>query len=294
MAYDFAKQYLAYFDQVYKVSSKTAILETGKDKYKPLGADQILVNNLTVSGNYDYSRTTGYSSGSVSNAWTAYSLDMDRGLKLSVDAMDLEEARITASKIQDVYLKEKFFPELDKYRFSKIYSIMSGDGDVSSTNIASGTPTNDNVIELLDTGIAQLNDSEVPAEQQVIFMSETTYKALKGSGDFYKTKVITEKSTMLNREVESLDGRFIIRVPQSRFKTAYTFGEGSVTATGDNINFMIVHVPAILAVIKRSVLRIFTPDQNMDSDGFVMNSRQYHGLNIFTNTRPGIYIHKAS
>lgn len=293
MAMDYALKYLNYFDDIYKRESVTRILETDPIQYEFKGANQVLVNKITVSGNSDYNKATGYAAGSVANEFDAYSLAMDRGLKIPLDAVDSEEALVTAMKVQDSYLREKFFPELDLYRFTKIYYDINASG-VSGTNIVEGTPDEDTVINDIDAGIELLDDAEVPKMGRVIFISENTYRMLKNSGEFYKTRVATEKSTILNREVDSLDGHFLIRVPSTRFNTAATFDAGSNSLTGTSINFMIAHIPAIMAIIKRNVLRIFTPEQNLDSDGFLMTARQYHGCNVYENKVAGVYINKRA
>lgn len=292
MAMNYAKKYLQYFDDIYKKESLTRLLETPAMSVEFKGANQVLVNTLTISGNFDYSKSAGYSAGTAANAWVAYSLTMDRGLKIPLDAVDSDEALVSAMKIQDNYLREKFFPELDLFRFSKIYTDLAASA-VSGTNIVSATPTVDNIVQLLDNGITLLNNAEVPMSSRIIFISETSYQKLKGSGEFFKIKMATEKSRILDRDVDTYDGHFLIRVPQSRFNTAVTFGEGSNTTTGDNINFMICYGPAIMAIIKRNVLRIFSPEQNLDADGFLMTARQYHGCNLYQNKVAGVYINKA-
>lgn len=290
---DYAKQYLDYFDDVYKLESKTRLLETNPSKYKFMGANQVLVNKLTVSGNYDYSKTTGYSAGSASNEWDAYTLAMDRGVKIPIDAVSSEEARVTAAKIMDSYLREKFFPELDQYRYSRIYSVINASA-VSGTNIVEGTPTVDTCMNDIDAGIEVLDDAEVPQEGRIMYVSENFYRLLKNSGEFFKIRMAEQMSKVLNRNINTIDDVPLIRVPSSRFNSAFTFGSGSNTATGEAINFMIIHVPAIMAVIKRNVLRIFTPEQNLDSDGYLMTARNYHGLNVYENKVSGVYIHKRA
>lgn len=290
---DYAKKYLDYFDEVYKMESVTRMLETDPNVYEFKGTNQVLINKLTVSGNYTYSKSSGYTAGSASNEFDAYSLSMDRGVKIPIDAVDSDEAHVTAAKIANTFLREKFFPELDLYRFTAIYTDIAG-SPVAGTNIVEGTPTEDTVMDDLDAGIELLDDAEVPKSNRIIFISENTYRKLKNSGEIFKTRLATEMSKTLNREIESLDGHFLVRVPSSRFNTAATFGSGSNTLTGTSINFMIVHAPAIMAIIKRSVLRIFTPEQNLDSDGFLMTTRNYHGCRVFENKVSGVYIHKRA
>jgi len=290
---DYAKKYLAYFDEVYKMDSVTRMLETDPNVYEFKGVNQVLINKLTVSGNYTYNKATGYVAGAATNEFDAYSLAMDRGLKVQIDAIDSEEAQVTAAKIANTYLREKFFPELDLYRFTKIYTDILG-SPVAGTNIVEGTPTEDSIMNDLDAGIELLDDAEVPKSGRLIFISENSYRKLKNSGEIFKARLATEMSKTLNREIETLDGHFLVRVPSSRFNTAATFGAGSNTLTGTSINFMIVHVPAIMAIIKRSILRIFTPEQNLDADAYAMTTRNYHGCAVFENKVSGVYIHKRA
>jgi hypothetical protein len=291
MAINAAQKYLMYFDDVYKRESVTRFLETPSSLYEFKGANTVLINKLTISGNYDYSKSSGYSAGTVNNAWDSYTLDMDRGVKLPIDAVDAEEAHISAAKINDTYLREKFFPELDLYRFTKIYTDING-GAVSGTNIVEGTLDFDNVVAAIDAAIAVLDNAEVPKDMRIMFVSENTYQNMKQSGEVTNTRIITANSKILNRDIEVFDNMPLVRVPSSRFNSAATFGAGSNTTTGEAINFMIVYRNALMAIIKRSVLRIFSPDQQTDVDGWLMTARNYHGLNCYTNKQAGIFIHK--
>lgn len=293
MAYDYAKRYLSYFDDVYAKNATSRILETPSMAYEFLGVSQILVNTITVDGASDYSRTTGYASGSVANSYVAYDLSMDRGVKFSIDAMDLDEAQITSAKVMNTYLTTKFFPELDKYRYSKIYTDLSG-SSLSGTNIVEATLTSADILSAIEDGINVLNEAEVPKDNRVIFITETMYSTLMKSSEIDTTRVITEMSNVYNREITKYNGHVFITVPTDRFNSAYTFGAGTITATGEDMNFMIVHLPAILAVIKRNVLRMFSPEQNQDSDGWLMVNRLYHDLHIFSNKFAGTYIHKKA
>lgn len=293
MALDFASQYLNYFDEIYKREAVTRLLETPSMNYEFKGNNQVFVNTMSVTGNSDYSRTTGYVAGTVANAYVGYTLDMDRGVKLGIDAVNSDEARVTAGNIQHTYLREKFFPELDLYRFTKIYTKIAASA-VAGTNIVEATLTSDNVVAALDEGIALLNDAEVPINGRVIYISEAAYSALKGSGEFNNNRDATVMSRILNREVQVFDGHILMRVPSTRFNSAATFGAGSNTLTGEDLNFVICHVPAIMGIIKRSVLRVFTPEQNLDSDSYLMTARQYHGCDVYSNKVSGVYIHKKA
>jgi hypothetical protein len=93
----------------------------------------------------------------------------------------------------------------------------------------------------------------------------------------------------------------IIRVPQPRFNTAVTLnaptahnGAGGYTATGDDINFMIVHPSAVLQVMKHYAPRLFTPEQNIEADAYRLNIRYAGDTFVLDNKVKGIYLHAES
>lgn len=106
--------------------------------------------------------------------------------------------------------------------------------------------------------------------------------------------------TGVQTNIEMYDDMRVIRVPQGRFNTAVTLnnsttsaGAGGFTASGKDINFMIVHPSAILQVIKHNPIRIFSPEQNIEADGYRMNYRIYHDTFVEANKVKGIYVHSA-
>jgi hypothetical protein len=291
MAINYAKQYTDFVDEVYKQASLTRFLETPSTQYKPVNGNTILINSITVTGCKTYSRTTGYPAGTVANTWADYTLDMERGIKVPIDVMDMEEARIEGGRIANTWLRESFFPELDLYRFTKIYTdFVAAGGSAVDADL-----TYDTAIDAIDTGIKTMNDNEVPKEGRLVFVSPNYMKLLKQSGEWYYNRTVQQNNGIVNRNITVFDDMPIIEVPSGRFNSAATFGEGTNTLTGKAINFMIVHQPSVIAVIKHSSLKIIPTEVNGDSDGIIVATREYHGCSLLDNKAlKGVYIHRAA
>jgi hypothetical protein len=288
MAINKAKQYTNFVDEVYKQESATRLLEMANQEYKPVSADTVLVNDITLSGCYTYSRSTGYAAGAVANSWKPYQLTIERGIKVPIDTMDLEEARIQSAGIANKWFRESFFPELDLYRFAKIKT----DFATAGGSTVEATLTYDTAVAAIDTAIKVMNNNEVPKNGRILYVSEDMYMCLKQAGDFFTTRLAYQNNGILNRDIQMFDGMPIIPVVSNRFNTAVTLGEGTNTITGKYINFMIVHQPAVMAIIKHSDIKIIEPKFNADSDGAIVCIRVYHDLNLLSNKAlKGVYIH---
>jgi len=287
MAINYAKQYSTYFDEAYKAMAVTRLLETGKEKYTPLGANSILVNRLTVDGAYDYNRATGWASGTVGNVFDTYTLEMDRGIKLSIDVMDANEANLQIGAVSNQYTTE-VLREADAYRFGKMYA----DATTLGSTIVPETLTHDTAIKALDAAIAELDDNSVPMASRVLFVSNEMYQLMKQSGEIFNVRIATANNGVLNREITTFDGIPLIKVPAYAFKTAFTFDEGRFNpAVGAKaLNFVLVDTQAVMAIIKHSQFNVFAPGTHTEKDGYLITSRIYHGCNIFTNKKNGIYI----
>lgn len=284
-----AQQYLNYVDEIYKKEGLTRLLETNGNAYKPVSSNIVLVNNVTLSGCYTYSRASGYAAGAVNNTWDSYTLEMDRGVKVQIDTMDSEEARIQAPYLASKWLRESLLPELDLYRFTKIKAdFATNGGSVVEANL-----TYDTALDAIDTAVETMNDNEVP-QNRVMFVSENMYKLMKQSGDFFNVRMSQQNNGIIGRDIETFDNMPLVRVPVGRFNTAATFGEGTNTLTGKAINFMIVDPNAVIAIIKHNVMRVITPEYNGDADGYIVQCRAYHGCSVLKNKNNGIYIHSKA
>jgi hypothetical protein len=276
------QKYIALLDEVYKYSAKSSILD-GDAALVQAGknTNEIIIPKLSMDGLADYSRNGGYVKGDVTLNYETVKFNYDRGRKFVVDAMDDEEtAGIAFGKLSSEYIRTKVVPEMDAFRFAT-YASLEGVGKATGT-LADGAA----VVSALRTAANKMDEDEVPAEQRILFITPT----LNG--------MIADLDTSKSKEVL---GKFssVVEVPQSRFNTQIklldgtTGGEevGGYEATGSDINFMVVHSPAILQYPKHTVNKIISPEANQDSDGWMFFYRAYGLADAYENKTAGIYVH---
>lgn len=279
------QKYIALLDEVYKQASKSSILD-GDASLVQAGknTNEIIIPKMTLDGLADYSRNSGYVKGDVTLTYETVKFNYDRGRKFVVDAMDDEEtAGIAFGKLSSEFIRTKVVPEMDAFRFAT-YAALSGIGSATGT-LADGAA----VITALRTAANKMDEDEVPSEQRVLFITPT----LRG--------MIDDLDTSKSKEVLSKFSS-VVEVPQSRFNTEIelldgtTSGEeiGGFRATGSDINFMVVHTPAILQYPKHTVNKIITPEANQDSDGWMFFYRAYGLADAYENKVAGIYVHSKA
>lgn len=286
-----ATKFLPILDGVYKREALTARLDAANDAVKWIGADTVKIFKTAMDGFGDYSRNNGFPQGSVTSIWGTYQLSKDRGVTLTVDAMDDEETLGMAfGTLAGEFVRTKEVPEIDAYRFAKLASASGIDG--ANGDITVGTT---DCPGLIDAAQASMGDNEVPREGNLLYVSEKFYAGIKA-----KITRILANENGVNHEVETFNGMEVIRVPQNRFNTAVTLYDGSTnfgyapTAGGYKINFMIVNPQAVIGTVKHRVPRIFTPAENQTMDAWKFDIRVYHDIFVLDNKVKGIYLHRAS
>ena len=278
------KKYIDKLDEVYKQSSKTAILD-GDTSLVSAGANanEIVIPKLQMDGLADYSRNSGYVSGDVTLTNETVQFNYDRGRKFNVDAMDNEEtAGVAFGKLSSEFIRTKVVPEMDAFRFAT-YAGLSGISKATAGTYSTGADW----LSALQTAQSTMDNDEVPEEGRILFITPTGYNAIMN--------VDTTKS----KEVMSSFSQ-IVKVPQSRFYTAIdlldgtTSGEeagGYAKATGGkDINFMIIHKPALLQYPKHVVNKVITPEANQENDGWMFFYRAYGLADAYENKVAGIYL----
>lgn len=287
------KKYLPLLDEVYKLSSLTGDLD-GDSTLVRQGANtnEIIIPKLTMDGLGDYSRNGGYTSGDVTFTNETVKFNYDRGRKFTVDAMDDEEtAGLAFGRLASEFMRTKVVPELDAWRFASY----AGAAGISKVAAGATLSTGEDVLKALVAAVNQLDEDEVPQEGRILYITPTLYNAVYAI-DSYKSKEVMAGFSK------------VVKVPQSRFYTAITLKDGKTKTTGENavdetaggyekaasgkdINFMIIHKPAILQYQKHVVSKAFSPSENQDADGWAFVFRAYGLADVYENKVAGIYLH---
>lgn len=286
-----AQKYIPRLDEVYKREALSAVLDSANVEW--VGVDTIKVYKFSTVGMATYSRGAGFVAGDTTGAWETFQLTIDRGRSYLLDYLDDEEsmAMLVASQLSQTE-RINVIPEIDAYTFATL----AGTTGISAATPAAITVGTTDVPALIATAEAQMDNDEVPYEGRILFVSPDCYNALKAK---IERRIINSENN-INMNVEYFDDMRIIRVPKSRFNTAITLnnsttsaGVGGYTATGSDINFMIVHPSAVIKVMKHRLVRVFNPAQNPTADGYLVNYRYSAGVFVPDNKVKGIYLHAS-
>ena len=282
-----AKNYIPLLDEVYKLASLTAVLESPAELARAgANAREILLPKMDLVGLGDYNRSTGYAVGDVTLSYQTHTFNFERGRKFSLDAMDNEETQgVLVGRLLGEYVRTKVVPELDAFRFAK-FTAEAAAANSTVGGFVGGNLTNGiTALAAVRAGVTKLDDNEVPPEGRFLFITPT----LLGQIEDLKT----------DESRAALAGLTIVKVPQSRFYTAITQDAGATAGAGgftktdgaNDLNFIIVSNTAPVIFTKHLVSDILSPDVNPDADAFVMKYRSYGLAEVLENKIGGIYVH---
>jgi len=282
-----AKNYTSLLDEVYKNASVTTDLKSPDNMSRAgANANEIIYPQITVSGLGDYDRNSGYTTGAVDLKWKTAAFNYDRGTKITVDAMDNEESRNLAFGMAGAELmREKVAPEADAFTFAQIASL---------ENISKTTGSIDTAAQLLDallTAWNKMDEDEVPQENRMLYITPTLINSVMAL-DTTKSREILNQFAVKKK------------VPQARFYTAIDMMDGKSAgeeighykkaADGADINFMIIHKPALIKFDKHVASNIIPASSNADADADIIKYRKYGIVDGYANKRAGIYIHSKA
>jgi len=311
------------WDEVYVAEARCAILDGEKDFLKFTGTKTVKVAKFMGAGLKDYGRANvpvsgnfggdghgtgdavgtgyGYPQGDIALVWEEFTLKVDRAIQLRIELMDDEE---TDGLAVAMALKEtnrvNVVPEVDAYVFSKLAEYA---GAVNTTNIADPVAgqlgyTVNGPIYHLNLAFETLENNEVPAERQVIFCSTSFRNKLRNTNELIRQIDASEFKGNISFKIEEYEGRKLITVPNSRFRTmvellntgngGYRWGAGS-----QQIDFIVCDPSKVAHVVKYEHVKTFGPGVVQDFDGYKVNVRIYHDLFVLDNKRVGVYVHTS-
>ncbi len=325
-----AKNYINNLDEVYRLASVTSDLTSDATMCKAgANANEIIYPQITVTGLGDYNRNSGYTSGAVDLQWKTAAFNYDRGTKISVDVMDNEESRNLAFGMAGAELmRQKAAPEADAFTFAKIAAL---DGISTETGVISGasdflealltawsemdedevpqenrllyaTPTLLNSVISLDTTKSREILTKFAAKKSVPQARfYTAIDLLDGRtpgeelGHYQKATakyVKTEDTSIVSDKTYYTKNEEVYTVVESPAVGSIGTYYEKVSAAGEDINFMIVHKPAIIKFDKHVANDIIPAASNPNADSDILKYRKYGLVDGYKNKRAGIYLHK--
>ena len=291
-----AKIFQTALDQQVLEGATSGWMEENAGQVKYSGGNEVKIPKISLSGLGDYDRDSGYTQGAVTFSYETKTMTMDRGRKFLLDKMDVDETDFVASAttVMGEFQRTQVIPEVDAYRYSRIYALAKDKYGKTYTPAAS------TILSTLSEDITAVQD-EAGSADLVIVMARPVYdmfcnndkiSKLINAGDF--------KQGELNLMIKMFNGIPIIPVPSARMKTAYTFNDGksggqeaggfTPTAKATQINWIICPKSAPIAVSKTDNFKIFDPEVNQTADAWLVELRKFHDLWIKDNALPCVRV----
>ena len=298
-AIELAKQYVPLLDEAYKLASCTSVLDGASDLARQgANASELIIPKMSMQGLADYSRNSGYVSGDVTLTNETVKCNFDRGRMFTVDTLDdAETAGLAFGRLAGEFIRTKVVPELDAFRFAA-YAQTTGISTVTGAALSTGA----GVVEAIRAAINKMDEDEVPQEQRYLYITPTLLGLVEDL-DTTKSKKVLEGFAKITKVPQS---RFYTKIAQKSGKIITT-GEGQDASTtdetaggyakasdGKNINFMVIHKPALIQYQKHTVPKVITPEQNQTADAWKFGYRTVGIADAYENKVAGIYLHKST
>lgn len=283
-----AGKFIPLLDEVYRTVSLTAKLDGPEELVRQgANANELIIPMIELQGLGDYDRNSGYVSGDVTLTNETVKCNFDRGRMFTVDNMDdADSAGIAFGRLAGEFIRTKVAPELDAFRFA---SYASKEGVTQKEEALEDGAA---VLAALRVATNAMDEAEVPMEDRHLFITPT----LDG--------MIADLDTTKSREILS---RFASKtlVPQTRFYTAIDQKDGHTGGQeaggyakaddGKELNFMVIHKPALIQFEKHVAPKIVTPDQNQEADAYKYGYRNVGVADVYKNKLAGVYAsHKSA
>lgn len=258
-------------------------IENGADQAKALGAD-------SFAGAADF----GYAKSSARLTWEEFTLRQDRAAAFEVEYFDNEES---GDKLVGLAVKETsrtvIVPEVDAYCLSTIASYARPEAIAEGYNVGG----EDKPIAALNAAFTYFQRNEVPAADQVVFVSPDFMNALRNTTEVTKFLGQTdyEKGKDISFEITKYQGRDLITVSPYRLRTSIVMDAEGYSWAGDSkeINFLAVAKSAVSHIVKYNAVKVIDGELNLAArgfDGYTIFARVYHDVFVPDNKRYAIYL----
>ena len=290
-----AKKFIPLLDESYRIASVTSVLDGNTELVRQgANANELIIPIISLQGLADYDRNNGYVQGDVTLTNETVTCNFDRCRMFTVNTTDdLETAGVAFGHMAAEFIRNKVGPELDAFRLA---SYASKTGVSSATGTIS---TGADAVSAIRTAVTKMDEDEVPPEERYLFITPTLHG------------LIQDMDTTKSREVLS---RFagVIDVPQSRFYTKIATKTGTIVTTvtdgttttddqteggfvkgtgGKDINFMVIHKPAVIQFQKHVSSKIITPELNPTADAYKLGYHNVGIADVYANKLAGVYVH---
>ena len=276
-------------DKKYATELKSYALSQSNQGITFLNEKTIKVPKMVVGGFKPHTRGNAFNTVNVSDAYETFTLNFDRDAEFIIDAMDVNESNLVMSiaNIQNTFEETQAIPELDAYRFSKIYTDIV-DPLKGNKTASVVTKSASDVLAWIDDEAAKMDDKGVPSEGRILYVTAEYRKLINRA----MTRQLTAKDKAVETAIDRLGEMEIVTVPSARFATAYDFANGfAPTAKAGKIGLIMIHPSAVVARDKYAYMKVFTPgSDSRTADAYIYQVRKYGDIFLLENKYDGIAV----
>lgn len=257
-------------------------MEANAGQVKYTGGDTVKIPTLSTTGLGNYDRNSGFPKGGVSVKYQTKTMTQDRGTSFFLDRIEVDESGFiaTAASAAAIFQREHVIPEVDAYRYSRIYQLAKAKGYVKEY-----TPAASTILSKLQEDITAIRDGGAGSADLVIVMPYTVADIFDNSDKLTKHINVGQfNQGGVDLEVKTFNGIPIIRVPSDRMKTLYDFRSGETEfgfapAVGAvQINWIILPRSVPIAVSKTDGVYIYDPETTQGADAWKVEYRKFHDI----------------
>ena len=297
------------FDKVYKQESRSALLDAPSANVQWTGAKTVKIGKFMSGGLNNYYRNNdgdsrvangttpglygfGYQRSQTGFIWEEFTVKQDRGAQFPIELFDNEETdgQVLGAATTEIS-RTQIIPEVDAY----VFSTLAGYCNTQLGNIGTTTIDKENIYEELNKALLYMDNHEVEADDQIIFVSPTIYNTLRNANKEMSRIVQNDQEKGVKFSMGQYEGRDIVSVAPSRFRTLIDLsGEGVAWASGSQgIDFLVVAKSAVMHVVKYNKVKILEGDvvTALGFDGYLLTARIYHDVFVQDNKRYALYAH---
>ncbi len=294
MAINKATLYEKLLDSVVQAGLTSAPLRAKESMIQYNGGDTVKIAKISSTGFGNYSRTSGYPSGTASLEWGTYTITYDRGVSFLIDVMDQDETAgmLSAGNLITEFANTEEIPEVDSARYMAIFQAI-----VDDTTVVYGyyTPVVATVLTQFNTDVGAVRAKCGRGVNLLAFMNESTFTILSNSTQLSKDMQVQSVTgeNGVTTDIFRINGVRIIPVPDARMKTEYAFSatDGySAKAWAQNMNWIICSPDAVVAFEKHRKLKVHPNDLVQGKDGDLIETRLYHDCWVLDNKHNMIYV----
>lgn len=293
------------WDKVYKAESRSSLLDTPAANVQWTGAKTVKIAKFQAGGLKNYYRNNtetggtgnpfGYQTSSVGLTWEERTVKMDRAAQYPIELFDNEETDGLALGAATTEINRLIMvPEVDAYCFSTIAGCCSEE----LGNLVRVAANKTNALEKLNDALLYFDEHEVPAEDQIIFVSPKYMNYLRNdTTELARYLMQADYDKDVDFKLTSYEGRKFVSVPPQRFRTLFTTDTASSSgfsfeAGSEDINFIVCAKSAIMHVVKYNKVKVLSGDVVLAGggfDGYMLFARIYHDVFVQDNKRFAIY-----